>query len=68
MGRFCLTAQAIIFLGKALRNFNDESGQDDAKVLDNTIAALTNVSLQEGRFRGRGVCSPITVCYRYEPR
>jgi hypothetical protein len=66
MGRFCLTAQAIIFLGKVIRNITDESGQDEAKVLDDTIAALTNVSLQEGHFRGRGVCSPTTLCYRYE--
>jgi hypothetical protein len=71
MGRFCLTAQATILLGKILRNVNDESDQQasrdhEAIVLDNTIAALTNVSLQEGRFRSMGVCSPTTVCYRYE--
>lgn len=70
MGRFCLTAQTTILLGKVLRNVRDKSGQEEfrhheAKVLDNTITALTNVSIQEGRFRGVGVCSPTTVCYSY---
>jgi hypothetical protein len=73
MGRFCLTAQATILLGKVLRHVIDESSdgefhENEAKVLDDTLAALTNVSIQEGRFRGIGVCSPTTVCYRYEYR
>jgi hypothetical protein len=71
MGRFCLTTQATILLGKVLRNINDESSKEEfceheAKVLDNTIVALTNVSLHEGRSRNVGVCSPTTVCYRYD--
>jgi hypothetical protein len=71
MGRFCLTAQAVMLLGKVLQHINDHSGEEElrdheAKALDNTIAALTNVSLQEGRFRGIGVCSPTTICYRYD--
>jgi hypothetical protein len=69
MGRFCLTVQALILLGKVLRHVNDNSGEEyrshEAKVLDNTIAALTTVSLQEGRSRGFGVCSPTTICFRY---
>ena len=70
MGRFCLTAQATLLLGKILRNVSDPSGQEeireqDAKMLDTTLAVLTNVSLQEGHFRGMGVCSPTTICYRY---
>lgn len=69
MGRFCLTAQAGILLGRVFRNIHDYPDQDglrdqEAKVLDNTIAALTQVSLQEGRFRGIGVCSPTTICFR----
>jgi hypothetical protein len=71
MGRFCLTAQAVILLGKVFQYVNNSSGQEEsrdreAKVLDDTIAALSKVSLQEGRFRGIGVCSPTTICYRYE--
>jgi hypothetical protein len=70
MGRFCLTVQATLLLGKILRNVGDPSGQEEfreqeAKRLDTTLVALTNVSLQEGHFRGIGVCSPTTICYRY---
>ncbi|KAJ9608749.1 hypothetical protein H2200_006520 [Cladophialophora chaetospira] len=69
MGRFCLTAQAAILLGKVFMQIhdpaNDEGMRDhEARVLENTIAALTEVSLQEGRLRGVGVCSPTTICYR----
>ena len=69
MGRFCLTAQAAILLGKVFRNIHDpayDQGTRDreAKLLDDTIAALTDVSLQEGRLRGIGVCSPTTICHR----
>jgi hypothetical protein len=69
MGRFCLTAQAIVLLGKVLQNVNDKPcpqnfRDDEAKLLDNTIAALTNVAYEEGRSRGVGVCSPITLLFR----
>jgi hypothetical protein len=72
MGRFCLTAQAGILLGRVFQLVNDTTNTDEfrhqeAIVLDNTIAALTQVSLEEGRFRGIGVCSPTTICFRYEP-
>ncbi|KAL7933864.1 fungal-specific transcription factor domain-containing protein [Trichoderma chlorosporum] len=68
MGRFSLTAQAAILLGRVFRNiqeFNVLEGfwQNDVKVLDDTLVALTNVSLEEGRLRGIGVCSPSTICY-----
>ena len=69
MGRFCLTAQAAILLGRVLQNINDTSDEggfrdQEAKVLDKKIAALTRVSLEEGRFRGIGACSPTTICFR----
>jgi hypothetical protein len=69
MGRFGLTAQAAVLLGRVFRNMHDNTGGDDfrndeARVLDNTISALTKVSLEEGRYRGIGVCSPTTICYR----
>ncbi|CAG9948054.1 unnamed protein product [Clonostachys rosea f. rosea IK726] len=68
MGRFCLTAQAGILLGRVFQLVNDTTNTDEfrhqeAIVLDNTIAALTQVSLEEGRFRGIGVCSPTTICF-----
>ncbi|KAL7941885.1 hypothetical protein V8C42DRAFT_333996 [Trichoderma barbatum] len=68
MGRFSLTAQAAILLGRVFRSIHDFPvlegfWQNDVKVLDNTLVALTNVSLEEGRFRGIGVCSPSTICY-----
>lgn len=70
MGRFCLTAQAEILLGRVFQLVNDTTNTDEfrhqeATGLDNTIAALTQVSLEEGRFRGTGVCSPTTICFRY---
>lgn len=70
MGRFCLTAQAGILLRKVFQYVNDTLNTDEfrhqeATVLDNTIAALTEVSLEEGGFRGIGVCSPTTICFRY---
>lgn len=70
MGRFCLTAQVEILLGRVFRHVNDTTSTDEfrhqeATVLDNTIAALPQVSLEEGRFRGIGVCSPTTICFRY---
>lgn len=69
MGRFSLTAQAAVLLGKVIRNVNETSAVMDfqaheAKVLEDTILALTNVSFQEGRARGISVCSPTTICYR----
>ncbi|CAH0055486.1 unnamed protein product [Clonostachys solani] len=68
MGRFCLTAQAAILLRKVFQHVNDTLNTDqfrhqEATALDNTIAALTQVSLEEGRFRGIGVCSPTTICF-----
>ncbi|CAI6087978.1 unnamed protein product [Clonostachys chloroleuca] len=53
MGRFCLTAQVEILLGRVFRHVNDTTSTDEfrhqeATVLDNTIAALTQVSLEEG--------------------
>lgn len=72
MGRFGLTVQAAVLLGRVFRNMHDNTGGDDfrndeARLLDNTISALTQVSLEEGRYRGIGVCSPTTICYRYGP-
>lgn len=69
MGRFSLTAQAAVLLGKVIRNVNETSPEVDfqaheAKLLEDTILALTNVSFQEGRARGISVCSPTTICYR----
>ncbi|KAL7953163.1 hypothetical protein V8C34DRAFT_321492 [Trichoderma compactum] len=69
MGRFSLTAQAAVLLGRVFRSIHEfpvseEFWQNDVKVLDNTLVALTNVSLEEGRFRGIAVCSPSTICYR----
>jgi hypothetical protein len=69
MGRFGLTAQASILLGRVFRNMNDNPSDDDfrdheARVLDDTIRALAKVSLEEGKYRGIGVCSPTTICYR----
>lgn len=68
MGRFALTAQAAILLGRVfcnIHNTHDESfRRAEAFTLGNTLTALTNVSLQEGRFRGIGICSPTTICYR----
>jgi hypothetical protein len=71
MGRFSLTVQAAVLLGRVLRNIHDDPEiqgfrDSEARVLDDTLAALTNVSLQEGRFRGIGVCSPTTICFRFE--
>jgi hypothetical protein len=68
MGRFCLTAQVAILLERIIQNISDTSSQDEfrkeeAKALDNTAAALTNVALEEARSRGINVCSPITACY-----
>ncbi|KAH6967597.1 hypothetical protein BKA56DRAFT_636383 [Ilyonectria sp. MPI-CAGE-AT-0026] len=67
MGRFCLTAQAAILLGKVFHNVQapeqDEFRRQEAKILDDTIVALTQVSLEEGRFRGIGICSPTTICF-----
>ncbi|KAH6873945.1 hypothetical protein B0T10DRAFT_234210 [Thelonectria olida] len=68
MGRYCLTAQAASLLGRVFRNINDDPGiegfrEDEVKVLESALIALTNVSLQEGRDRGIGVCSPTTICF-----
>ncbi|KAL7972099.1 fungal-specific transcription factor domain-containing protein [Trichoderma sp. SZMC 28014] len=70
MGRFSLTAQSAIMLGNVFRSiheppFSEAFWQNDVKVLDSTLVALTSVSLEEGRHRGIGVCSPSTICYRY---
>lgn len=70
MGRFSLTAQSAILLGNVFRSiheppFSEAFWQNDVKVLDSTLVALTGVSLEEGRHRGIGVCSPSTICYRY---
>ncbi|PTB39225.1 hypothetical protein M441DRAFT_196357 [Trichoderma asperellum CBS 433.97] len=70
MGRFSLTAQSAILLGRVFRSiheppFSEAFWQNDVKVLDSTLVALTSVSIEEGRFRGIGVCSPSTICYRY---
>lgn len=59
-----------MLMGKVLRNINDDPDQgelrkQEAEMLDHTLAALTNVTLQEGRNRGVGVCSPSTLCFRY---
>jgi hypothetical protein len=69
MGRFGLTVQAAILLGRVLRNIREATSgnifqEDEAKVLDSTIAALTRVSSEEGQYRGIGVCSPTTICHR----
>ncbi|KAL6904051.1 fungal-specific transcription factor domain-containing protein [Trichoderma evansii] len=68
MGRFSLTAQSAILLGRVFRSiheppFSEAFWQNDVKVLDSTLVALTSVSIEEGRFRGIGVCSPSTICY-----
>ncbi|KAL7915502.1 fungal-specific transcription factor domain-containing protein [Trichoderma velutinum] len=68
MGRFSLTAQAAVLLGRVFRSIHEfpiSEGfwQNDVKVLDDTLVALTNVSLEEGRFRGIAVCSPSTICF-----
>ncbi|KAF4460228.1 ATP-dependent Clp protease proteolytic subunit [Fusarium albosuccineum] len=68
MGRYCLTAQAAVLLGRVFRNIHDDPDiegfhENEARALESTLVALTNVSLQEGRFRGIGVCSPTTVCF-----
>ncbi|UKZ66223.1 uncharacterized protein TrAtP1_007397 [Trichoderma atroviride] len=68
MGRFSLTAQSAILLGNVFRSiheppFSEAFWQNDVKVLDSTLVALTSVSLEEGRHRGIGVCSPSTICY-----
>ncbi|UKZ45883.1 hypothetical protein TrVGV298_000076 [Trichoderma virens] len=70
MGRFSLTAQAAVLLGRVFRSIHEFPvlegfWQNDVKILDNTLVALTNVSLEEGRFRGIGVCSPSTICYSF---
>ncbi|KAL7924496.1 fungal-specific transcription factor domain-containing protein [Trichoderma austrokoningii] len=68
MGRFSLTAQSAILLGNVFRSiheppFSEAFWQNDVKVLDSTIVALTSVSVEEGRHRGIGVCSPSTICF-----
>ncbi|UKZ94587.1 uncharacterized protein TrAFT101_009450 [Trichoderma asperellum] len=68
MGRFCLTVQAAYLLGKVLRYTGpQESGhrilEHEARILDNTIAALTKVTLQESVKRGIKVCCPTTICH-----
>lgn len=68
MGRFGLTVQAAVLLGKVLkysRLLTSGYGfqEDEARILDNTVAALTKVSLLEGQHRGMGVCSPTTICH-----
>jgi hypothetical protein len=68
MGRFCLTAQVVILLERIVQNISDTSSHDEfrkeeAKALDDTAAALTNVALEEARSRGINVCSPVTACY-----
>lgn len=70
MGRFALTVQAAFLLGRVLRNcraVRDENGlqEEEARILDKTILALTQVSLQESQQRGMGLCSPTTICHRY---
>ena len=69
MGRFCLTCQAAILLGRVYRNIHDNLDVDgfhdqEARILEDTIVALTQVSLQEGSSRGISLCSPTTLCYR----
>lgn len=69
MGRFGLTVQAAYLLGKVLRyNCLQANGhviqEDEIRLLDNTLSALTKVSLIEGRDRAMGVCSPTTICHR----
>jgi hypothetical protein len=71
MGRFSLTVQACILLGKVFRHTHESPEIDgfkaqEARSLENTLVALTNVSLQEGRSRGIVLCSPTTICFRYE--
>ncbi|KAH7268302.1 hypothetical protein B0J15DRAFT_533763 [Fusarium solani] len=68
MGRYGLTAQAAVLLGRVFQNIHDTSAMEgfqesEARILDSTLIALTNVSFQEGRFRGIGVCSPTTICF-----
>ncbi|KAF4963483.1 hypothetical protein FSARC_8492, partial [Fusarium sarcochroum] len=68
MGRYCLTAQSAILLGRVFRNIHDYSNIDglrdqEAKALESALIALTNVSLQEGRSRGIVLCSPTTICF-----
>ncbi|KAH8807962.1 hypothetical protein F5884DRAFT_673623 [Xylogone sp. PMI_703] len=70
MGRFGLTVQAAFLLGRVLRfNYLSANGhtieEDEVQILDNTLAALTKVTLQEGRDRAMGVCCPTTICHRY---
>ncbi|KIM97257.1 hypothetical protein OIDMADRAFT_105644 [Oidiodendron maius Zn] len=74
MGRFGLTVQAGILLGKALRNLRDSCSMpqgpsrtlqdDEAEVLENTIFALAKVSSEEARARGIGICGLTKMCYR----
>ncbi|KAJ5620585.1 hypothetical protein N7510_004569 [Penicillium lagena] len=68
MGRFAFTVQAAFLLGRVLRNGRiplDENGfqEEEARILDKAILALTQISLQESRQRGMGLCSPTTICH-----
>jgi hypothetical protein len=74
MGRFGLTVQAGILLGRALRNLRDASTMlqdsslafqnEEAEVLENAIFALAKVSSEEAQIRGIGICGLTKLCYR----
>jgi hypothetical protein len=75
MGRFGLTVQAGILLGKSLRNLREtltlpqsasRALQDDeAKVIEMALSALSKVSYDEAQQRRIGVCGLTKLCYRY---
>lgn len=76
MGRFGLTVQAGILLGRVLRNLRDTTTttheyspldgihDEEAQILERTISALANVSAGEAQTRGIGICGVTKICYR----
>ena len=74
MGRFGLTAQAGILLGRTLRNVRDtliipegiplSLQQEEANTLKQAISALAEVSSEEARLRGIEICGLTKICYR----
>ncbi|RFU35948.1 hypothetical protein B7463_g416, partial [Scytalidium lignicola] len=68
MGRFNLLAQAANLLGQVLRHICEHDADrefhaQEAEILERTLIALTNVSREESRTRGMGICGPTTVCH-----
>ncbi|KAH8817476.1 hypothetical protein F5884DRAFT_779519 [Xylogone sp. PMI_703] len=73
MGRFGLTIQMGILLGRALRNYRDtllpaqdtslDIQKDEAEILKGAISALANVTYDEAQIRGIGICGITKICH-----